>query len=179
MEASPRPEPGGRGTRRIRALVEAHLGSRDVARIIYGAIIGLALVLALEAHPPSAGATAGALLGSALAVGMAELYSEVVATEARTRRAIGPAGIGALAGEALAVVFGAGFPAIFFVLAAVGALELGTAFELSKWTGLGLISCYGFLAARLAGAGLLRALAHAASVGVLGGLLIALKALLH
>jgi hypothetical protein len=31
-----------------------HLRSRQVSRVIYGAIIGLALVVALEAHPPRA-----------------------------------------------------------------------------------------------------------------------------
>jgi hypothetical protein len=37
----------------------------------------------------------------------------------------------------------------------------------------------GFAAARLAGAGVLAAAAHAVAVGAIGGLLIALKALLH
>src|SRR5215213_11425513 len=68
--------------------VEAHLGSRQVARVIYGSIIGLALVVALEAHPPSAGAVLATLWATALAVGLAELYSDVVGTETRTRRRI-------------------------------------------------------------------------------------------
>src|SRR4051794_13259570 len=38
----------------LRRAVDAHLGSRDVARVIYGSIIGLALVVALGQHPPSA-----------------------------------------------------------------------------------------------------------------------------
>lgn len=178
MRAAPRPTSRAPG-RRLRDLVAAHLGGRDVARVLYGAIIGLALVLALEAHPPSAAATAAILFGTAITVGLAELYSELVATEARVRRGIRRAEVRALAGEAVAVVVGAGFPAIFFLLSAAGAMELGTAFTLSKWTGLGLICAYGFIAARLAGAGLPRALLHAAAVGLLGGVLIALKALLH
>src|SRR4051794_4320384 len=67
--------------RRLRDRIEAHLESRDVARVIYGSIIGLALVLALQAHPPTAARTAGLLVGSAVAVGLAELYSEVVGAE--------------------------------------------------------------------------------------------------
>jgi hypothetical protein len=164
---------------RLRAGIEAHLGSRDVARVIYGAIIGLALVLAIEPHPPSAAEAAAVLVGTAIAVGLAELYSDIVGTEARTRQAVGAAQARSLAGEALAVVFGAAFPAVFFVLAAWDLMEVGTAFTLSKWSGFGLICLYGFLAARLSGAGIARSLAHSAALGLIGGALIALKALLH
>jgi hypothetical protein len=164
---------------RLWGTIEAHLASRDVGHVIYGAIIGLALVLALQAHPPTAGQAAGLVVGTALAVGLAEVYSEVIAAEARTRHAIGKAHMRAIAGESLAVVFGASFPAVFFLLAATGAIDVDLAFTLSKWSGLGLICGYGFLAARLAGWGFVGALARAALVGLVGGALIALKALLH
>jgi hypothetical protein len=162
-----------------RLWIEAHLGSRDVARVIYGSIVGLALVVALEAHPPGAGATAATLLGTALAVGLAEAYSEFVGIEARTRRSVDRAQVRELLADAASVMFGAGFPALFFVLAAAGAIQLALAFTLAKWTGLGLIGAYGFLAARVSGANLGRALLHAAILGAIGGLLIALKALVH
>jgi hypothetical protein len=165
--------------RRLRDAAEAHLGSHDVARVIYGAIIGLALVVALQDHPPTAAHVAAALLGTAVAVGLAEMYSEVVSVETRTRRPVDRSTLGAIAGESVAVVFGAGFPALFFILAAVGVMDRHLAFVLSKWTGLGLICGYGFLAARLSGSGSGRALVHAAAVGAVGGALIALKAVLH
>jgi len=76
---------GGAGLRRA---VDAHLGSRDVARVIYGSIIGLALVVALGQHPPTAGQAAAAVLATALAVGLAELFSEYVGLEARERRPV-------------------------------------------------------------------------------------------
>jgi hypothetical protein len=164
---------------RLRAMLDAHLGSRDVGRVIYGAIIGLALVVAVQDHPPAAGVEAAVLVGTAIAVGLAELYSEIVSTEARTRRRLERGQLRMMAGDGLAVVFGAGFPAVFFVLAAAGAISTGTAFTLSKWSGLGLIGAYGFLAARLAGAGVARSLLHAAAVGLIAGALIALKAFLH
>jgi hypothetical protein len=74
---------------------------------------------------------------------------------------------------------GAGFPAVFLLLAAAGALELDTAFNFAKWSGLGLICAYGYFAARLAGSRTLGALLHAAAVGAIGGVLILLKAVLH
>jgi hypothetical protein len=163
----------------LRRSIEAHLRSSDVARIIYGAIIGLALVVALEAHPPTALETAAALVGTALAVGLAELYSELVGAEVRTRRSIHRPQLKASAREAAAVTFGAAFPAVFFLLAAAGTIDLDLAFTLSKWIGLGLICAYGFAAARLSGSRIGGAIVHAAAVGAIGGALIALKSLLH
>ena len=52
-------------------------------------------------------------------------------------------------------------------------------FTAAKWSGLGLIGLYGFGAARLAGVGLSGSVLHAVVVGSVGGMLIALKALLH
>jgi hypothetical protein len=163
----------------VHGAIGAHLGSPQVARVIYGSIIGLALVVALEAHPPSAGVMAGTIAATAVAVALAELYSEVLGTETRERRRLGRADLRHFAPEAVAVAFGVGFPAVFFLLAAAGAFEVDTAFTVAKWTGLGLIGLYGFAGARLAGASLLMSLLHAASVGVVGGFLIAIKALLH
>jgi hypothetical protein len=170
--------PSGTGMR-VRRSVEAHLGSPDVAHVIYGAIIGLALVEALEKHPPPPGAAAATLVGSAIAVGLAEAYSEIVAADARTRRPADRRRIRHVARETCAVVFGAGFPAVFFVLAAVGVLAAATAFALAKWTGLGLIIGYGFLGARMSGSSVPVALAKGAIVGAIGGIVILLKALLH
>ena len=73
----------------MRAAIEEHLGSRDVARVIYGTIIGLALVVALDQHPPTATQATAAIVVTAIAVGLAEMYSEFVATETRERRPVG------------------------------------------------------------------------------------------
>ena len=147
--------------------------------MIYGAIIGLALVVALEAHPPTAWVVAGSLVITALAVGLAELYSELIGVQARTRSRPGKAHLAELGTEVTAVAFGVAFPAVFFALAGLGALELDTAFGLAKWLGLGLIFFYGFSAARLAGASMLSSIVSASAAGAIGAFLIVLKALLH
>ena len=159
--------------------IEAHLGTQQVARVIYGAIIGIALVVALEAHPPSPGVVTASLLATAVAVGLAELYSQVVGAETRNRRRVGRDELGLLLRDVAAVAFGVAFPAVFFVLAAAGVLEEDTAFTIAKWSGLGLISFYGFIAGRLSGAGLWVSALQALAVGVIGGVLIAFKALVH
>jgi hypothetical protein len=167
------------GAANVRRAIESHLGSRDVTCVIYGAIVGLAVVVALEHEPAPAGTTAAALIGTAVAVGCAEIYSEAVGEEARTHARVSASRFRVFAGEAVAVALGAGFPAVFFLASAAGAIELPTAFALSKWGGLGLICTYGLLGARLAGSGWRRALLQALVVGAIGGFLIGFKALVH
>jgi hypothetical protein len=163
----------------VHRAIEAHLGSRQVARVIYGAIIGMALVVSLEAHPPRPGVVAGTLLVTAAAVGLAEIYSEVVGAETRTRRRVQREQVRHILGDVAAVAVGIAFPAVFFVLAAADVLEPDTAFTVAKWSGLGLISFYGFIGGRLAGAGLWSSLLQAVAIAAIGGVLIAFKALVH
>jgi hypothetical protein len=163
----------------VLAAIEAHLGSEQVSRVIYGAIIGLALIVALEDHPPEAGVVVASLLATAVAVALAELYSDIIGAETRTHQRVGGARLRMIAEAAGAVAFGISFPALFFILAAAGAMELATAFTAAKWSGLGLIALYGYFGARLTGRSLPASLLHALAVGLIGGFLIGLKVLLH
>jgi len=163
----------------VRTSLEAHLGSHQVTHVVYGSIIGLALVVALESHPPSAAAMDGWLFGTAIAVGLAELYSQVVGAETRTRHRVTRHELVPMLEGTVAVAFGIAFPAVFFTLALLGVLSMEGAFTLAKWTGLVLIGFYGFWAARSAGAPLHQAVLRAFIVAAAGGVLIALKALLH
>ncbi|MGY1726387.1 hypothetical protein ACI79J_05400 [Geodermatophilus sp. SYSU D01062] len=163
----------------MRAGLEAHLGSRQVGRVVYGSIIGLALVVAVEQHPPSPGVMAVWLLGTALAVGLAEVYSDVVGTETRARRRVTRPEVVHMTEDAAAVGFGVVFPAVFFLLAALGVLTTGTAFTVAKWSGVGLIGFYGYWGVRLAGGSTFRALVRGTLVALVGAGLIALKALVH
>src|SRR4051794_40038651 len=63
--SSPVTSGGGRGVSSVPA---PHLGPRRVARVPSGAIIGLALPVALEQPPPKAGVVAGSLVATAVAV---------------------------------------------------------------------------------------------------------------
>lgn len=163
----------------MRAAVEAHLGSRQVARVVYGAIIGLTLIVAVEDHPPGAAVLVAWLVLTGLTVALAEVYSEVIGIETSQRHRVTRYQIAHLLGQGWAVTLGVAFPAVFFLLAAVHVVALDTAFALAKWCGLGLIGFYAYWAARFAGAPVPRALAHAAAVAAIGGLVIAFKALVH
>ena len=101
----------------MRASITAHLGSRQVAKVVYGSIIGLALIVTLAGHPPSAGTMIVSMVGSAVAVGLAELYSEVIGAETRSRHSVTRHEMAHMWDDAVAVAFGVGFPAVFFLLA--------------------------------------------------------------
>lgn len=163
----------------------SHLRSNQVSRVVYGSIIGLALILTLEAHPPETSERSrvavviGTMLATALAVALAELYSELVG--ARTRAGMGGSTepLGTVVGNSAAVAFGIAFPAVFFVAVALNLIDYDTAFALAKWTGLGLIAAYGYIAARLSGAGTSAALLQASFVALIAATLIVLKAFVH
>ncbi|MGY1775505.1 hypothetical protein ACI8AV_06570 [Geodermatophilus sp. SYSU D00804] len=163
----------------MRAGLAEHLGSRQVGRVVYGSIIGLALVVAVERHPPAPGVVAVWLLGTAVAVGLAEVYSDVVGAETRARRRVTRPEVVHMTEDAGAVGFGVVFPAVFFLLAAIGVLATGTAFTLAKWSGVGLIGSYGYWGVRLAGGTPAQALVRGALVAVVGAGLVVLKALVH
>jgi hypothetical protein len=167
-------------TRRgVRAAIDSHLGSEQVGRVIYGAIIGMALIVVLEDHPPPAATDIGLLVATALAVGLAELYSDVVGTETRTRHRVSRAHLREILDDVVAVAFGIAFPSVFFVLALLGWIELDTAFKDAKWSGLALIGFYGFCAGRLAGARVPLAILQGLGAGAIGAILVAFKAVVH
>jgi hypothetical protein len=163
----------------VRATLEAHLGSHQVARVVYGSIIGLALVVVIEAHPPRPTVAIGWLIGTAVAVALAELFSEVIGAETRQRHRVTRRQVVEMLDDAGAVSFGVAFPMVFFLLAVMRVIDVDTAFALAKWSGLALIGFYGYWAARASGAPVVGALLRAAGVALVGGALIALKALLH
>ena len=163
----------------FRGFIAAHLESRQVSRVVYGSIIGLALVVVLEVHPPPPRSVIASLLATAVAVGLAELYSELVGFETLKRRKASRAELRHLGLDIAAVAFGIAFPAVFFLLAVLDVLEDDTAFTVAKWTGVGMIGLYGFIGARLSGGSLVKSLLQAAAVALIGAFLIVLKSLVH
>src|SRR6476620_7078388 len=135
----------------MRQAIESHLASRQVSRVIYGAIIGLAVLVAIEDHPPSSLVVIGTLIGTAVAVGLAEFYSDMLGSETRLRRHLRRSELRHVASDVAAVALGIAFPAVFFIPAAAHYIEEDTAFTAAEWTGVGLLGLYGFAAARLAG----------------------------
>jgi hypothetical protein len=163
----------------VGGFVRTHLRTAPVARVVYGAIIGLALVVALERYPPGSGAVIASLIATAIAVGLAEIYSDSLGEEVRLRRRLTRPELRRLSDGALAVAFGIGFPALFFVLAAFGLMSDATAFDVAEWSGVGLIAFYGAAAAHLAGAAWTEVGVRAVLAALIAVALIAMKALIH
>jgi hypothetical protein len=163
----------------VRATLEAHLGSRKVARVVYGSIIGLAFVVTLQDHPPRAGMVVLGLLLTGAAVAAADVYADVVGVETVERHRVTRAQLAEMAGNGAAAAFGAAFPAVFFLLAALDVLDLARAFTIAKFSGLALIGFYAYWAARFAGNPVPRALGQAAIMASVGVVIIALKAVVH
>jgi hypothetical protein len=163
----------------LRTFVSAHLDSHQVSRVLYGAIIGLALIFSLERHPPSATEMVLLLLGTAVTVALAEIFSDVIGTETRAHRRVRRREVREILTDSVAVAFGIAFPVVFFELAVLGAMDLQTAFDVAEWSGIALTAFYGWSAARLAGQGHLAAALQACAVAAIGAVVIGLKVLTH
>jgi VIT1/CCC1 family predicted Fe2+/Mn2+ transporter len=153
--------------------------SQLVSKLLYGSIIVLALEVALEDHPPAPRDMVASVVGTALAVTLAELYSDVIGLEIGRRRRVQRDELGRILRKVSAVALGAAAPVVWFALAWAGVLGLGTAFTLAKWTGMGLIGCFGFLAGRLAGNGVARSLLQAGALLLVAAGIVFVKALFH
>jgi VIT1/CCC1 family predicted Fe2+/Mn2+ transporter len=162
-----------------RGFIRAHLDSEQVTRVIYGAVVGLALVVALEPHPPGAATMAAIVVTTAVAVALAELYSDWIGHVLQHRTGFHREQVIEIAKDVSAVAIGIVFPDIFFLLATLGVLELDTAFTVAKWSGLGLISLYGYAAGRLSGESRKRSALQALAVTAIGIALIGFKAFVH
>ena len=159
--------------------IEEHLGSEQVSRVVYGAIIGMALIVVLEHHPPTAGVTTATLRATAVAVGLAEAYSDWIGHVLQHRAGCHRRDLRRIAADVSAVAIGIVFPDVFFLLATLGVLELDTAFTVAKWSGLGLITLYGYAAGRLSGESRARSALQALAVTAIGIALIGFKAFVH
>ena len=152
---------------------------RYAARSVYGAIVVLALLLALEDHSPGPFAAAGLVAGTVLAVLSAEAYSEILGAEVDHRRRLTRDERRAMEREHALMFAAAVWPVIFLLLAGVGLLEEETAYTLGTWVVIAMLFVFGYLARRLAGLSNSQAVVSALVLGSIGLLLAGLKAVLH
>jgi hypothetical protein len=156
-----------------------HRTAERAARAVYGTIIALAVIATLSDGSAAAGEVLVAVIGGVLAAQLAELYASYLADVIREQRHPDRARMRAALGDSAAGSVAAMLPAVPFVVAAIGAIELDTAFDIAFWAGLGVLAGYTFLANRLAGLSGLRNLIAGSVVLAVGLALIALKAIVH
>jgi hypothetical protein len=158
-----------------RRQVEGQLAARSV----YGAIVVLALLLAMQDHPPGPLAAAALVAGTVTAILAAEAYAEILGEEIdRHERLTRQQRLHKLR-ELASMSVAAEWPIAFLVLGGAGVLEDETAFRLARWVALALLFIYGFVAARMTGRSVSAALRSAVALGSIGVLLALLKSLVH
>jgi hypothetical protein len=142
---------------------------------VYGSIVVLAVVTGLDEASATAREAVVAIVGAAAAVGLAEIYADVIGTTFRERRAPTHA---EWTEFAIDVAFGFGtalLPAAFFLLALADVLGLRDAFTIAEWSGVAVLWVYVFAAGRTAGLGLPHSLVWAIGLTVCGVGLVELK----
>lgn len=159
---------------RIRNLLVGH----RAGKAIYGVIIALAIVITQEAHPPSALVAEATILLGALAVAMAEFYSEALQLGITERHRPTREQTRELAGHVGTVMVGALLPLPIFVLASLGVFTIDAAFDIVKWMLVTLLFVYGFVAARITGVDVRWSLLLGATTGSIGVFVVLAKAAL-
>lgn len=156
-----------------------HSEGHYAARSVYGAILVLALLLALQQHPPGPWNAAVLVGGTLLAVLAAETYADILGMEVDQGRPATREERQAKWRELGVVMVAAEGPVLVFVLAGLGVLDEDLAFRLAVWITIGVLFTEGFLARWLAGRSLLASLTSACVVGGIGVGLAVLKHLAH
>jgi hypothetical protein len=151
------------------------LDGHRVAKIIYGSIIILVVLLAMEDHPPTPAAAIGTVLFTGLGVALAELYSDFIGTRIRERRILTWAERSQMTHNVGAVMIGALLPLPFFILAWLGFIGQVMAFILAKWILIGTLLFYGFVASKLSGNGTVLSFVFGFAASLIGLLVVLLK----
>jgi amino acid transporter len=145
------------------------------AHAVYGSIIVLAVLTGLDEVSATSREAFFGVLGAAIAVALSEMYADMIGATIRERRTPTRDEYREFVVD-MAFGFGAAlFPALFFLLAWLGVMELGNAFTVAEWSGIGILFCYGLVAARAANLRLTHSLLWAAGLTVCGIGLVELK----
>lgn len=122
-----------------------------VSKIIYGTIMVLVVLLAMEEHPPSAGGSLALVVLTGIGVALAEFYSDYIGTSIKERKTLTIGDRREIYHDISGVLIGALLPAPFFILAIFDIMDLENAFTFAKWTLVGVLLFYGYVASRLNG----------------------------
>jgi hypothetical protein len=144
-------------------------------KVVYGSIVALTLVIVLDFDDAKGGAAVLSLVAALVAVGCAEAYAEFLEAMLHRRRTL-------QGRERLSIVEGivlhllpALAPIAFFLLAAVRAIKLETAYGLAEWTGVAVLGLFAYGAYRAAGASVGRSLVAGAGLTAVGLALVVVK----
>ncbi len=122
----------------MRALNRERLAAR-ARHAVYGSVIVLAVVIALEGTDVRPRAVVESVLAAAIATVLAEVYADHLAGMIREARVPTAVERVETAKNAAAGLLAAVLPVLFFVLAWIGIMGLDAAFTAAIWTGVGVV----------------------------------------
>lgn len=146
---------------------------------IYGSVIVLAVIIALDETAIKPREAIASVLGAAIATVLAEIYADYLAGTIRAGRAPTKKERNLAFTDAAAGTVAAILPIAFFVLAALGVMEMPAAFDAAVWTGVAVVGFYAFAANRLGGMGITRSVLAGIAFAALGAILVLIKAAVH
>ncbi|MFN7160620.1 MAG: hypothetical protein ACK4NC_03355 [Candidatus Gracilibacteria bacterium] len=152
---------------------------RVISRSMYGIIITMALLAALENSSASAWAVALSIVATLFSISIAEAYTESIGVHIDKKTPIQDHERHKIFKESLYVFGGSSIPLFAFVAAGLGLWTLSTAFMIAKVASFILLFEYGYLYGRRSGRTRLGALKVGALNILLVSLIVAFKELVH
>ena len=146
---------------------------------IYGTLTVMAVIVAMEDHPPPALRAAAQMFGVTLAIAIAKAYAEIIAgTLHRGRRLIAEEWREILR-RVSPVLFGSQGPTVVMLLSAFGLFSVETAIDVSKALILVLLFVYGLRVAQLLHTNRLIQIASGLVIMSAGGVVVLINYFFH
>lgn len=152
-----------------------NISGHRVAKTIYGTIIILVVIVSIEDHPPTIVGTVATVIMTGLGVAMAEWYSDFIGKTIEDHHMLTSAERRKIVKDISAVMTGAWLPLPFLAVAWFGIISIDLAIGLAKWTMIGVLLFYGYVASRLIGHGHVRSFAFAVGASVIGIVIVLFK----
>jgi hypothetical protein len=150
-----------------------------VSMAIYGSLTVMAVVVAMENHPPPPLSAAARVFGVTLAIAAAKAYAELIAdTLTRGRKLNGEEGRQLLR-RVSPVLFGAQAPTVVFLMSALGWYSVETGIEISRVLVLGLLFVYGLRVGQLLHRARVVQIASGLAIVSAGALVVVMNQLFH
>lgn len=149
------------------------------AKAIYGLLTVLALLVAMEEHPPTPLRASVTLFGAIFGIALAEAYSEWIAEMLAHRRPLSREELRGIWRVVAPVMLGAQPPTVVLLISALGFLPVETAIDVGQWTDLALLYLFGVRVGRVAQQTWPLAIGSGAIATATGALIILVKSLFH
>jgi hypothetical protein len=127
------------------------LNKHQIAKVIYGSILTLVVILTLEEGAAEGIKNGIMMLLTTFAIMLAELYSDVIGSMIESKRSLTQAEWQDYVLNSAAVIVATLLPALWFFLNGLGFISHEASFRLAKWSVILLLGLYGYIASYLAG----------------------------